>query len=67
MKWQHARKGIIEGEIVRDLGDFVDIELSVQVRLGFADPMRGEGFRSVHAGPGQIIRVRQSLIEELPE
>lgn len=62
MKWNHARKGRIEGELVRDLGDFVDIELSKQVRLGRPDPMRRLGFRALNAKPGTIIRVRKSLL-----
>lgn len=65
MKWNHARKGIIEGEIVAVVGDYVDIKLVNTVRVGFADPMKGDGFRSVHAAPGRIIRVRKSLLEPI--
>ena len=67
MRWNHARKGIIEGEIVRDLGEFVDIELMNKVRIGHGSPMMGTGFRSVYAGPGQIIKVRKSFLQPLEE
>jgi len=65
MRWNHSRKGTIEGEIVRDLGEFVDIKLTNKVRVGHGSPMMGTGFRSVHAGPGQVIRVRKSLLQPL--
>ena len=67
MKWQHVRKGIIEGEIVQDDGVFVVIELTNKVRMGYGDPLLGQGFRSVHAGPGQAIRVRKSFLRPLPK
>lgn len=67
MKWEHVRKGTIEGEIVTDDGTFVDIEISNKVHIGHGDPGLGQGFRDLYAGPGRIIRVRKSLLRQLPE
>lgn len=67
MRWIHSRKGIIEGEIIRDLGEFVDIELTSKARLGHGSPMAGTGFRVVSAGPGQVIRVRKLLLNPMKE
>ena len=65
MKWRHSRKGIIEGKLISENGDFVDIELANNVRMGQGDPMAGDGFRSVVAETGSCIRVRKSFLEEL--
>lgn len=66
MKWQYARRGIIEGEIARDFGDdWVDIELSNKVRMGYGDPMLGTGFRALYAVLGHVIRTRKSLLAEI--
>ena len=66
MKWNHARKGIIEGEIIRDLGEWVDIQIMNKVRMGFGDPF-SSGFRGVYAGPDSVIRVRKSLLQPLQQ
>lgn len=66
MKWNHARKGLIEGEIIADDGEFVDIRLAAMVRMGFGDPFHS-GFRSVNAGQGDTIRVRKSFLSPVPK
>ena len=64
MKWEHARKGIVEGEIVKDLGDFVWIKIKNKVRMGHGDIFR-HGFREVYAGKGTTIEVRKSFLTEI--
>ena len=65
MKWKHARKGIIEGNIISEDDVFMNIELINTVRMGYADPFSGNGFRSVNAINGEIISVRKSLLQEI--
>ena len=65
MKWRHSRKGIIEGEIVREAGDFVHIKLANKVHVGHGDPPTGRGFRDIRACPGTTISVRKALLTEI--
>lgn len=63
--WNHSRKGRIDGEIVHttDDGEWVDIRLTGDHRLKYVAPSnRG---RTDH--DGEIIRVRKSMLTELPE
>ena len=67
MKWRHARKGLIEGEIIRERGPFVHILVANKVRLGQGPAGWRFGFRGVYAAPGTIIEVRKSLLQVLEE
>jgi len=63
-KWMHARKGEIEGEIIREDEEWVDIELSKRTRITYANNIlyAGHGIPYSHAAKGQVIRVRKSLL-----
>lgn len=50
--WNHTRKGRIEGEVVRDDGEFVDLKLTTNHR---------------HGARGETITVRKSFLTEVPE
>jgi len=64
-KWNHARKGIIEGTIIREDDEWVDIELSRKTRAAdWPDPFK-DGFRPVYASTKQVLRVRKSLLTEV--
>lgn len=65
MKWIHSRKGEIEGKIIREDEDFVDIELANIVRVGSGSPAEPDGFREVYAHPKEILRVKKSLLTEM--
>lgn len=59
MKWIHARKGTVEGEIVSDTGEWVDIKLTGDQRLRTA-----RGWDDCQ--DGQIVTVRKSFLREVP-
>ena len=59
MKWRHACKGIIEGEVVRDDGIWVDIRLSNTVNLLTS--------RCPVARAGEIIGIRKSFLTVISE
>ena len=56
MRWNHSRKGTIEGEIVEEKGDFVDIKLTNKVWMG-----NWLGYSE----PGEVITVRKSFLQPL--
>jgi hypothetical protein len=60
--WRHSRKGLITGEVVTELGDFVDIRITNEVNMS---PLSRED--DDWAQPGDIIRVRRLLITELAD
>jgi hypothetical protein len=59
MKWIHARKGIVEGEIVREEGEWVDIKLTGDQTLRTA-----RGWDDCH--DGDVVTVRKSFLREVP-
>lgn len=66
-RWNHARKGIIEGTIVWESedSDWVHIELSAKAKVvDWPDPFR-YGIWPVYADKDCIIKVRKSLLTEL--
>lgn len=61
-KWRHLRKGVIIGEKVTDVGDFVDIRLVKDCEL---TQIAGIGRGKDITPKGETIRVRKSLLTEL--
>ena len=68
-KWNHCRQGSIEGKIIREDGDWVDIELTAPARVtyGRSFSFAGHGRPYSHAATGQVIRVRKSFLTELTQ
>lgn len=62
MKWNHCRKGIIEGKVVNEDDVWVWIELINSVNIGHGDPMVGTGFRDVIAQTSETIQIRKSFL-----
>lgn len=68
-KWRHCRFGLYEGTIIREDGDWVDIELSAPARITYAGSFSygGHGRPYSSAAADQIIRTRKSFLTEIEE
>lgn len=60
--WTHARKGKIEGTLLKDDGDWLLIKLQ-HARLGHGEP-NWTGFRTIYTKPGDLQRFRKCLMSK---
>lgn len=60
-RWIHSRKGEIEGEVVKDEGDFVSIQLTAEATLKWRSEDRRGSINEV----GEILTVRKSFLKEV--
>lgn len=56
--WRHSRKGLITGRIIRESGEWVDIELFGTHELTM---LSGDGYRE----HGEVIQVRKDFLTEV--
>lgn len=68
-KWMHSRQGEIEGTVVREDEEWLDIELTKPARVTYARTITyaGHGRDFSHAAKGEVIRVRKCLVEKINE
>lgn len=59
--WHHSRKGLITGTIIKDTGEFVDIELATDQTLQLVSR-----FVDSNLEQGEVISVRKSFLTEVP-
>jgi len=66
-KWMHCRQGLIEGEIVGEDDEWVDIKLSARARVTWGSNLifAGHGRSYSTAEAGCVIRCRKSLLTEV--
>jgi hypothetical protein len=62
-RWRHARKGVIEGRIIAEAGEWVDIQLGKDHELNYGSV----SLRGIVDLEGEILTVRKSFLTELPE
>lgn len=60
--WRHSRKGLITGIVIKDDGEFVDIELTEDHKLRLASRFSDPNYER-----GEVISVRKSFLTEVQQ
>ena len=60
MIWIHQRKGIIEGKIIRDDGEWVDIRVTKDINIFTLGKIHKSFYKK-----GEVITVRKSFLKEV--